>query len=279
MQKKLKKALNGFHDIDAIVMLSLSEKILMTPSALQKNIKVLWLEHDKIGRWLRKNPSLPTLKELSHKVTTVVVSDLSKKIYMDLGWPDERVVAIPNGIDTQRFAGWAAVEHKKLTAGCVSRLSPEKGVDVLVAAANDMEDMEVIINGEGPEHSAISAAIRSENIRMQGRRRDIADFYAIIDMLILPSREHDPFGLVAAEAMLLGIPVIVTDACGIAGYLTNKKDALIVKADSAKELREGMEIMKDPDRRKAIGMAGKDTAERLFPLEKMIERYQQLLSA
>src|SRR3989344_9112693 len=58
-----------------IFMLSFSEKLLLTKWAVAQGIKVFWIEHDSVGRWLTKNPWLPKLRKLSELVTTVVVSD------------------------------------------------------------------------------------------------------------------------------------------------------------------------------------------------------------
>jgi glycosyltransferase involved in cell wall biosynthesis len=105
------------------------------------------------------------------------------------------------------------------------------------------------------------------------------DFYASIDVLVLPSREHDPFGLVIAEAMMRGVPVIVTDACGVAGYLKDGVDALVVKANDPRELAEAIRRILEPSLRKAIGEQGYTTARELFSTEKMVEEYEKFLSA
>ena len=81
MRYKLESLLNTFHDTDVIVMLSLTEKLLLTPLALARGMRVFWVEHDKIGAWLRKNPWLPLLRSLSRNVTTIAVSDLSRKLF------------------------------------------------------------------------------------------------------------------------------------------------------------------------------------------------------
>ncbi|HLD71001.1 MAG TPA: glycosyltransferase family 4 protein, partial [Candidatus Peribacteraceae bacterium] len=104
-----------------------------------------------------------------------------------------------------------------------------------------------------------------------------AAFYRSTDVLVLPSRDNDPFGLVAAEAMACGTPVIVTEQCGIAGYLSNEVDAIIVKADSEKSLKEAILHIKDPAVRSRLSAAGKKTAQEKFSLDSMIEGYCRLL--
>jgi glycosyltransferase involved in cell wall biosynthesis len=108
--------------------------------------------------------------------------------------------------------------------------------------------------------------------------RDIAGAYTRFDVLVLPSKDNDPFGMVAAEALSLGIPVIVTDQCGIADYLTNEKDALIVKAGSAKELSAAIIRMTESKTRIALAKAGQKTAEKKFSIKTMVERYEDVLT-
>ena len=158
--------------------------------------------------------------------------------------------------------------------GCVSRLSPEKGVDVLIEAIKDLPGVSLEIIGTGPEKFEIP-----EKVKIIDRVEDLGRFYQSIDVLVLPSRDHDPFGLVAAEAMTLGTPVIVTDACGIANYLSNGKDSIVVEAGSKEVLNKAISKLKNSDLRKQIGNAGTKTATEKFSLEKMIGSYESILAA
>lgn len=285
MKRKLKAMLDTF-TIDAICMLSLSEKILLTDVATKKKIKTIWIEHDRVGRWLTKNPWLPELLKQSKDATTVTVSDLSKKIYLDLGWDPKKLVAIPNGIDEKRFLitnQKPKPESQKLTVGCISRLSPEKGIDILIealAATPDESTLEIV--GTGKRQSKLKALVDElylgNRVTFTQREPDIAAAYSRFDVLVLPSRENDPFGLVAAEAMMLGIPVIVTDQCGIADYLEHEKDALIVKAGSVKELSEALNRMLNVDSRMSMAKRGEKTAKQKFSVKTMVQNYEHVFT-
>ncbi|MBI3332305.1 DUF559 domain-containing protein [Candidatus Peregrinibacteria bacterium] len=452
MQRSLESMLEQFHDIDAVFMLSLSEKILLTPLALQKGLKVFWIEHDRMGPWLSNNPWLSRLRDMSNYVTIVVVSDLSKKIYEDLGF--KHVIAIPNGIDLDRFAlpprgtpiprplpeleplspdpfprgekgssqaekeffpkpatnpyilGFArnmrknpalaekmlweelrfeklgvnfrrqhpvhntildfychearlgieldgGIHHGKYQSlsdaerdsflselgihvlrfkneevldtlssvvekirkhltkqtnnslppsgeglgigdhmggeleiaepqgihiGCVARLTEDKGVDLLIQAVKDIPEVDLTILGSGREEGYLSTMIgNDDHIRIIRHLDDLGAFYRSLDALILPSREHDPFGLVAAEAMSLGIPVLVTDATGIASSLHDGTDAIVVHANDLTALKQGIRRLLNPEVREAIGRGGKETATEKFSLPTMIDRYEKLL--
>lgn len=282
MEALLAAALNEFKDLDAICMLSLSEKLLLSPHAIKRGIPVYWIEHDRIGRWLKKNPWLSTLCALSRNVTTVCVSDLSREYYLILGWSAERTVSIPNGVEEGKGDYQVRQNGNVLRAGCIARFTHDKGVDVLLEALKDVPSMYLEILGKGREgkylrKKAFILGVK-DRVHFSEHVDNVNDFYATIDMLILPSRDHDPFGLVAAEAMMRGIPTIVTTQCGIARHITPNTDALVVKADSVDALREAMRVLSSPEMRERIGKAGRKAALERFTLQTMIDRYEQLLS-
>ena len=287
MEKTLTDAFDEFltHGLETLFMLSLSEKLLLTKPAVDAGLKVFWVEHDSIGPWLTKNPYLGELRKLSQLVTTIGVSDLSRKLYVEMGWDPEKIVGIPNGIDPERLQVNVDVERtpsKQLQIGCLARLADEKGLDILIGAVKDLPNVQVQIVGIGNEHKNLEKLIArydlGDRVSIEPRIADVAAFYHSLDVHVLPSKRHDPFGLVAAEAMLVGTPVIVTDVCGIADELTHKKDAYIVRANSEEALREGISALEaDENLRKSIGQAGKQKAEADFTVRGMIDRYEALL--
>jgi len=281
MQKKLAALLDQFHELDTIAMLSLSEKLLLTDIAARKGMKVFWIEHDTVGRWLSKNPWLPLLLRQGKKAVTIGVSELSRKHYLDMGWDETKTIAIPNGVAEAPVAE-AQHDTSALHLLCVARLSPEKGVDVLLRAIEHLPRVTLDVVGEGREESALKELANAHDlkgrVRFLGRKNDIASHYSSYDALVLPSREHDPFGLVAAEAMMAGIPAIVTDACGIADYLTDGKDALVAQADKGEALRQAILSLADPKIKERIGAEGAKTAREKFSVKKMVSAYESVFT-
>ena len=95
----------------------------------------------------------------------------------------------------------------------VSRLAPEKGVDVAIDACR-AAGMGLVVAGDGPERSRLearAAAARGERstIRFAGRVDDseLARLRAGAAIALVPSRAAETFGLAAAEAMAAGVPV------------------------------------------------------------------------
>jgi glycosyltransferase involved in cell wall biosynthesis len=284
--EEITKLTANSHKPTAIIMLSLSEKLLLTEWAVTHGIKVLWVEHDRIGRWLTKNPWLSAMRRLSKLVTTVCVSDLSRQKYIALGFDPAKVIAIPNGVALPESFSGSKLEARssQLRLLCIARLSPEKGIDVLLQAITDLPEVELTLVGTGSEEGYVRKLIfESEaregvsRIRLLQHVDDLERLYREADALVLPSSDHDPFGLVVAEAMVRGIPTIVTDACGIAGYLKDGTDALIVPAGDDGALQDAIFCFLDPEKRRAIREAGKITATTKFSHEEMVKRYEDVL--
>jgi len=286
MARRLQGAVEEFGPLDAMVMLSLSEKLLLTPFALQRGIRVFWMEHDSVGRWLTKNPWLPTLRTLSRSVRTITVSDLSRDLFLTLGWPPENLVSIPNGVDSERLqsqGGTAKSDSHTFHIGTIARLTEDKGVDVLIDAVTDLPETSLTVVGDGSEEGYLRKLIDerglADRVRIIPHVEDLGGFYRSLSVFVLPSRRHDPFGLVAAEAMMLGVPVIVTDQCGIARHLTAGKEALVVAADRVAAMKSAIVELENADRRVSLANAGKIAAHERFSLDHMIDAYEALLAS
>ncbi|MDO8468677.1 MAG: glycosyltransferase family 4 protein [Candidatus Peribacter sp.] len=292
MQRRLISAIEEFGPIDALVMLSMTEKLLLTPFARERGIRVIWVEHDRVGRWLSNNPWLPMLRRASEGATIVTVSDLSRAIYVDqLGFAPERVIAIGNGVDAKHLAGegkYPRPERTALHVGTVARLSRDKGVDLLMNAIADLPGvtLDIMPTGEqGSDEPAVRALASQINAGCERIRflspsaTSMGAFYQSLDVFVLPSRQHDPCPLAPMEALWMGTPVIMTDACGTAGYLKKEEETLVVPAESVPALKDALQKMQNQTFRQSIAHRGKVAARERFSLEKMVDAYEALLAS
>jgi glycosyltransferase involved in cell wall biosynthesis len=90
----------------------------------------------------------------------------------------------------------------------VSRLAPEKGVDVAIEACRRI-GMPLVVAGDGPEREALRARAGTAPVRIAGRVEEqaLARLRAGAAIAVVPSRSAETFGLAAAEAMAAGLPV------------------------------------------------------------------------
>ena len=104
------------------------------------------------------------------------------------------------------------VERSTAAAGAhalvASRLAPEKGVEVAIAACA-AAGVPLVVAGDGPLLDELRARARGTDTRFAGRVGDaeLAGLRAAAGLAVVPSRSAETFGLAAAEAMAAGLPV------------------------------------------------------------------------
>ncbi len=184
-----------------------------------------------------------TLRMLAYRLTdrwtdlTTHVSTEGRQRMIELGAvAAERIVVIPNGIDTSRFrldAESRAAARAALGIGAkdklivnVGRLVPDKAQAVLLDAFSVVAPKSgatLMIAGEGPSRAALEQQIARLGLAgkaiLLGKRHDIPAFLNAADLFVLSS-EIEGMPLVVGEALACGCPVVATDASGVADVLT-----------------------------------------------------------
>ncbi len=131
-----------------------------------------------------------------------------RKLGAPLRWERVQVLAPPL---RSRISAEGSRAPSGSYALVVSRLSPEKGVDVAIDACR-MAGMALVVAGEGPERDALGERAAGADVRFVGRVRDaeLAKLRAGAAIALAPSRSAETFGLSTAEAMAAGLPVVAS---------------------------------------------------------------------
>lgn len=191
---------------------------------------VVWVE--STGRDERPGSGLleRAKRALVREAAAVLVPGRAAREYAaSLGAAPERIAVAPNAADLALFRdrveaarGDREALRAELGVGgcvflCVSRLSREKGVDVLVRAFREVPEGQLVVAGDGPDAAAVRAAA-GERVRFLGDvpRDDLPRWYAAADALVLPSRS-ETWGMVLNEGAAAGLPLVASEAAG-GGY-------------------------------------------------------------
>ena len=122
------------------------------------------------------------------------------------------------------------------------RLSPEKGLEVLVQATARLAvrpatpDVRLVLAGDGPAAGALhalAATIAPGRVHFAGNIADrtrLAATYASADVFVHPNA-REPFGIGPLEAMATGVPVVVPNEGGVLSY-ANDGNAWLTTADA-----------------------------------------------
>ena len=161
----------------------------------------------------------------------VVPSAFAAQRLRELGapLPFERVHVVSHVVrDVVARSTAAAGSH----ALVVSRLAPEKGVEVAIAACA-AAGVPLVVAGDGPQLGALRARAAGTDTRFTGRvgDRELASLRASAAVAVVPSRSAETFGLAAAEAMAAGLPV-AGSAIGALPELCGS-DGLVEPGDAA----------------------------------------------
>jgi glycosyltransferase involved in cell wall biosynthesis len=218
----------------------------------------------------------------------VVPGSASSNYLRELGISGDRIFTAPNAVDNERFlrlAEFAREQEKKLRSQLSlparyflysGRIVREKGVfDVLEAYAamppKVRANISLLFAGDGPGRAELmqrASRIKPGTIQFPGflQRDDLAQFYTLGDALVFPTHS-DPWGLVVNEAMLCGLPVIVSAVAGCAPDLVQDKwNGFVVPPRDVGPLADAMTcIASDSALRSEMGNRSRERIERYSP--------------
>ena len=104
------------------------------------------------------------------------------------------------------------------------------------------------------------------SVSFLGERRDALQLMANADIVVVPSSQPEPFGIVLIEAMALGRPVVATDAGGPREIVTTGHDGLLVTPGNATALADAIgQLVEDPDNARRLGSNARLTAKKFTP--------------
>jgi len=220
----------------------------------------------------------------------VCVSRFQRRLLAARGVPPRRMPVIRNGIELERFEA-AAPADLPLPAGKriitqVANVMPDKDYATLIAAAADLagkrDDVHFLFVGRGTDSPAMAEAVHRAGldgaVTLAGHRPDIPGILAATDLFVLATRSES-FGLVVAEAMAAGVPVIASDVPAFSELFADSREALMerVPPGDAGALAGAMQrLLEEPARRQALSAAARRHV-RKFSRDRMARNYLRLM--
>lgn len=207
-------------------------------------------------------------------------------------YPQTKALIVPNGIDTERFSTAIAPWDKKdsaLNILFVGRMDPRKGAKYLFAALPELEkrleNYRITVVGTGWMQKYYDAQIPltlRHRVVFTGYAtpEDVPRYYRSADIYCSPATGNESFGIVLLEAMACGTPVVASDIDGYRWVVEPGVEGLLVPPRSPRHLAEAIATLaNDPARRKQMGEAGRQKAERYaWPriVDQLLPIYEQV---
>lgn len=204
--------------------------------------------------------------------------------------PPAKLAVVPEPIDLaewrRRFAAAERRGDARPTVLAVARMYPRKRLDDLLRAAailrGRIPEARIRIVGDGPESLRLRQLHRElglgETVRFLGEvpRASLAVEYVSAHCFCLPTVQEG-FGLVFAEAMAAGLPVIACRAAAVPELVEDRRTGLLVDPRSPGELAMAMEtLLMDDGLRKEFGAAGAQRVE-AYDLGPIARRFLEAL--
>lgn len=222
------------------------------------------------------------------RVTTVSEGDRAEQIDL-VGRPASKVVAIPNGVDTDHFrpqpstadpGAEIGIAAGELVVGAMGRFHAQKGFDLLIAAharAVDRVEHHLVVLGDGEEAGDLHAQVDELGVRrtvhLLDPVRDPRAWMTRFDVASMPSR-HEGLSLLFLEYLAMESAVITSDHASFAEAGTSGVTHSAVPIDEPTALPDAIvDLLEHPDRRAALGRAARNHVVSAHELAATLDGY------
>ena len=210
--------------------------------------------HDETQRYINDTEWM-----LTYEATEVIVNSnyMKNELQRIFGLPFEKINVIPNGINLTNFSGVErdydfrrqfAMDNEKIIL-YVGRLVYEKGVQNLIDAMpkilSNYHDAKLVICGKGGMMDELKQEARNLGIENKVYfagycdSKKIQKMYKCADIAVFPST-YEPFGIVALEAMLAGVPTVVSDVGGLNEIVEHGVDGMKSYAGNSNSIADSV---------------------------------------
>jgi glycosyltransferase involved in cell wall biosynthesis len=231
------------------------------------------------------------LERLLAKFTNVIITvgeQQRREIIQYKVAEQEKVVSIPLGLDLKPFVNTKtdpnllrrelSLPRQTLLVGIVARLVPIKNHLCFLESARlilqNFDNVRFLIIGDGELRTYLEQKTRDlgleSRVIFMGFQHDLVKIYASLDIVTLSSfNEGLPVALI--EAMAAGKPVISTNVGGVGDLILDGDNGLLVPSNDPAALAEAiLYLLRNPERRKMMGGAGKKKAYPLFDKNRLL---------
>jgi glycosyltransferase involved in cell wall biosynthesis len=165
----------------------------------------------------------------------IALTEFARQKFIAGGLPAERVSVKGNFVEPDPGPG----EGRGDFALFVGRLSPEKGLDTLLAAWQKLPGRKLVVLGDGPLAPLVqTAAAANPDVQWLGRRSraEVLEWLGRASCVIVPSLWYEMFGMVVIEAFARGTPVVAARRGALAELVEHERTGLHFAPGDPQEL-------------------------------------------
>ena len=238
----------------------------------------------KSGEFLKGGTRLLAgLKEVDYVIAlnADVITELR-----ELGIEEQKIVPMPNGVEVSGIASKEEYSADPVTITFVGRMHPQKGVETLLAAFEELANSEGIAGirlqfvGQGPLESELEGRVRerglADSVSFLGEVSDVFPVLYASDVFALPSRAEGMSNALL-EAMTCGLPCVVSDIPANSGVVEHERNGLLAAVDDPAAWTAALSrLIQDETLRRQLGSAAVKTVLENYSISAVAERYGAL---
>jgi phosphatidyl-myo-inositol alpha-mannosyltransferase len=212
----------------------------------------------------------PVLRTALEKIDgRIAVSEAARSTFVEHLGGD--AVLIPNGVATRRYRHARPMDRWPGSGGAIGFLGrmdePRKGLAVLLRAfellAQDRPELRLLIAGPGDadeQRHKLPARLRERAVFLgEVSEEDKVRVLHSVDVFCSPNTGGESFGIVTAEAMAAGVPIVASDIQAFRQVLRDgRAGELFAVGDPADLAQATARLLDDPKRRAALSAAALD---------------------
>jgi glycosyltransferase involved in cell wall biosynthesis len=193
----------------------------------------------------------------------IVMTAFAKRKLLQAGFREDQIAVVPNPASVKDTATNPSAGQYVAFAG---RMSPEKGVDIFLGAAERMPNVPFKVAGDGPLLSEMMAKAPA-NVEFLGRLGpdDLREFYGKSRFVVVPSVWFEQFPIVVLEAMARGLPVISSRIGGLPEIVEEGIAGSLFEPGNPEDLvQQVRRLWEDPELCNRMGRAGRQKVIREY---------------
>jgi len=270
---------------DALIM-EANPRYLATPAAVnfmhQQNKPVIgWgLGSPPVNRF-REERRVAFIRQFDAMIT---YSQHGANEYADLGFPLDYLFVAHNSVSPSPT--WQIPERPTKSfkeTPCilfVGRLQARKNLDLLLGACAEIQDVRLVIVGDGPERESLEALAQEiyPSTEFIGAKHggELKAYFEEADIFVLPGTG----GLAVQEAMSYGLPIIVAQGDGTQDDLVRKENGWQIPPDDFDALVSTMkDALSDIARLRRMGKESYRIVKEEINIEKMVDVFVNAVNA
>ncbi len=286
ISKKIKEVIQDFKpDLIHVHFGGIPISIFLLKEKLY-NIPILLTLHSGIeGMKVDQNTLLGKLLHRSTWITAVSDSVLESAI-KSMPELNGKISRIYNGVSLPSINP-ADLDFLKPNILCIGRMVKEKGFDIMLKAFKEINkvfsNVNLIFAGDGPIRKDLEEIASKygllDRIQFLGwvEPDEIFNLINKSEIIVVPSRWEEPFGLVAIEAALLKRPVIATRVGGLKEIIEDGVTGMLFEKDDVNGLVDNLHyLLSNPQQAIKLGQKAREHAISNFSMDSFIEQYHKL---